>query len=764
MPRPARLVLPALFACALAFAASAAEPIALPKTWTVEQFTKFSEKGWEAPGKDGDRAFRAAARGAWFRVPSWWGDGTRPPKGEIYVIEVTYKDDFKVPVVVNAQGGNGHYEDRSELHRIGGLNDGQWKTANVPASWDLLFTPKDTHDVEVGFSMDKEAAPVAIAQITVRQAKLPEDRVRYEAECREWVQRVQAEAAKTAAFMSKDQTLELPENLKAAAIVPYIRPYYAQIHPNSAPQKGETGVPLKLQLAQNEFEPAAFGVYAQEDLADVTYSVSPLKGDAGELDAKLQLMTCEYALQTKARRDESNLWSAQRLWPAFPTNIAKGRSGWFYLLVQTLGKDKSKPGTYKGTITVTAGKHTAELPLEVTVLPFEIQSMDEAGLFMGGCCTGLPTPGEMKTFLEHNHNVVNIWFAGVQPGMKKVGDKIELDFYYLDEWMARAKEAGMKRMVWFLGGNPNGYPNTISIERDLYKVMHDGDKETWPQKQGTPEQRGKIQDEVRPHYVRWVKEVVAHAKEKGWPELVFTPFDEPAKWAYPEPRADKAKYAIGCGPWIRDHFKAACALLHEAAPENKVYVSMHRNFYREVHGTKGRVGEIFIPDVDLVCSNAIDEDHELGQKVLKEGKEWWQYGMPYSRRYGYGFFFASWESTGSLCWAYNWAPRLDVSNAPKWVYGWYSPFETILTPEYQDIREAWDDRRYLATARALAKQKNVDLTEFWNAMKKEIQANEFKGGGGRDLVNDFWTTNKDPLKMDEWRQQLADKIQELMKK
>ena len=41
-------------------------------------------------------------------------------------------------------------------------------------------------------------------------------------------------------------------------------------------------------------------------------------------------------------------------------------------------------------------------------------------------------------------------------------------------------------------------------------------------------------------------------------------------------------------------------------------------------------------------------------------------------------------------------------------YAYNSSFGTVVTPEYEIFREAWDDRRYLATYLQLAKKKGID--------------------------------------------------------
>ena len=761
VPRIAALVL-------LLGSATAQAETDLPVSWDVAKVPDLGSdgKGWGPAAQDDGRSYRTVLKGpaAVMKLPNWWNDSVRPPKGACYVLEVTFKDVVDAPVSVKAFGGIGSYEDRTELHRIGGKNDGQWKVAQVPASWDLLMLRKDSKHAELAF---QTSVDLPISKILVRKAKLPADRIRWEAESRAWVAQVQAEKATQAVYEGADQTPVIPEAYNGQALVPFVRPYYEQIHPNHAPQAGEAGATIHLRMARNEYEPAAFGVYAQEDLAEINFSLSDLSDVKGKkLACEASLQTIEYALEkSKARGQETaHVWKPQRLWKAFGVSIPKGRAAWFYLTVKTLG-ERSLPGRYTGTVEVAAGTHRAKLPVSVEILPITLLTMDEAGMRMGGCVTGYATAGEMRTMLEHNHNMLNLWFAGVQPGMRKVGEKIELDFYYLDDFMRLALEHGQKSIVWFLGGNPNGYPETTTIERELNEVLHGGRKEpreAYLRRQASEEGRGKIQPEIAAAYTQWLRDVAAHAKEQGWPELIFSPFDEPAKWAYPEPRAEaNRKFAIGCGPWIRDHFKAACALIHEAAPGHKVYVSMHRNFHRKVHGYDGRVGEIFIPDTDIICTNAIGEDEELGEKVRKAGKEFWQYGGGKNLRYGYGFWFGAWDSRGALCWAYNWGSRLDISTGSNWMYAWYSPFETILTPAYEEIREAWDDRRYLETAKAAAKTAGVDISSLIAQIRKETL--ESQSTGGLDKVNDFWEGGRSASKMDLWRKLLADKIVELTK-
>lgn len=735
-------------------AAVRAQAVTLPKKYEVAEADAVVGDNWGPKAVDVDTPYRAALKGkrAGLKIPNWWGSTARPPKGSVFILEVMYKDTASTPVVVSSFANVASYTDLSELHRFGGENDGQWKVARIPVSWDLLMLPKGRITAEFAI---EASADLPISQIVVRAAKLPEDQARYEAESRAWIAKAQAAKAAAAGYESADETPAIPIALQGKGLVAYVRPYYDYIYPNSAPRSNEINRTVYVRMARNEFEPGSFGVYAQADAAGLTYDVSALTGPGGTLACDVQRMTAEYALE---KGKNGLVWRPQRFWPVYPATVTKGKSTWCVFTIHTLG-EASKPGLYEGKVTVTAGAQCTELPVKVEVLPITLLSMNDADLGMGGCCVGLPCNGELKTMAEHNHNMVNIWFAGERPEMKKVGDKLELDFYYMDDWMKMARENGVKTIVWFLGGNPNGYPETVSIERDLYKMMI-GPQTDYYKKVASEEGRGKIPPEIVPYYKQWLKDVVAHAKANNWPEIIFTPLDEPAKWANPSQAIEKnRKYAIGCGPWIRDHFKASCALIHEAVPGTRIYGSIHHNNVRGTHGYNGRVGEIFLPDIDVFCTNAIDEDEDLGNKVRKAGKTFWQYGGIGSLRYGYGFYFGAYNSRGSLCWAYNWGSRFDTTEGSNWEYAWYSPFGTVVSPNYELLREAWDDRRYLETARNAAKAKDVDIAPLLSQIAKETLAD--RGKGGQDKVNDFWEEGRTASKMDYWRKLLADKIVEL---
>ena len=143
-----------------------------------------------------------------FTVPSWWGGGARPDDGQIYVLEIDYRDVVSGLLIVSSfgncqnsvryTGGPDHlYAGRnglSELHRIACENSAAWKTALVPVSWDYLYAgkgnPQGVGKQEFSIRLEDGGKNLPISGIRIRKAT-DEDEVRYNAETRAWIRKHQ---------------------------------------------------------------------------------------------------------------------------------------------------------------------------------------------------------------------------------------------------------------------------------------------------------------------------------------------------------------------------------------------------------------------------------------------------------------------------------------------------------------------------------------------------------------------------------------------
>jgi hypothetical protein len=311
--RQALLIVLAFLFCGCA---SGAEKSALPKPFQEAEIGTLAgliDSQWSERLQDGDRVFRAVKAGgtAIVSVPVWWGEGLRPREGSSYLLQIVYKDTAKAPIRIEAFAA---LPGRYQLHQIGGLNDGEWKTALIPVPWDMIARLPDTKNTEIALAAPS-GADVPIEKISISDGNPAIDEPRWEQETREWVARVQASIKDPK--QPPPQTPAIPEGKKEAKVIPFVRSYSHLIYPNSAPQEGESDATLKLKLARNELTAAQFGVYANgEDLKNVQITVAKDEfkdADGHKLKAEINLLAAEYAVTSQGI-------FPQRLWPAYPVD------------------------------------------------------------------------------------------------------------------------------------------------------------------------------------------------------------------------------------------------------------------------------------------------------------------------------------------------------------------------------------------------------------------------------------------------------------
>jgi hypothetical protein len=470
----------------------------------------------------------------------------------------------------------------------------------------------------------------------------------------------------------------------------------------------------------------------------------------------VDLRTVEYVLiGEQGRRAEAGLQELPlRLWPAYAVDIPAGRSHGFWITLKT-EPGRSQPGLYKGAVVITAEGARAELSVEVEVLPVRLMRVDEIGVPMGGCVHDLPPEQEMVTYAEHNQRSAHL-FGPFLVDLENAGGELKLDFSCLDEWMQVARGLGITDVMWFFG-NPNGYPDTLTLERELFvsrgktreerRALREEFIERHRAFEQEPE-KASVLPEVRPLYTQFVQKVAAHAKQKGWPRLLLHPFDEPAKWTY-RSGGGGTFHVLGTGPWLRYHFKDAARLIHEASKDVLVAGDIHH----------AKPGLVYVEDVDVFCTNAIHEDVELGRKVRAAGKTFWQYKgcqatePPFAPRYSYGFFFGAFGSTGGLIWATNWGPGFDTNEGNCWMYSWYTPFGTVTSPAYEGLREGMDDRRLIETVRRRLAGDEAAMGVLQGILDEAVKS---RIKDGKDLVSALYESAEERAKLDRWRGRLLE--------
>ena len=491
------------------------------------------------------------------------------------------------------------------------------------------------------------------------------------------------------------------------------------------------------------------GVYANgRNLAAVTVSADPLLDTGGRPVADITVRVAEYS-KVKGGMQLPGFFVEpfpQRLWPAYPFEVKAGRSQMVWLTIRTR-EDASRAGTYRTTLRIKAeGVPEVSVPVEVEILDERLLTMEEAGLKLGGCTSRFIPEFEMEWLKSYNHNMVNIWYQSDRPDLTRDGDTFKLGWRVFDEWMGSAKRAGMTDIVYFLGGNPYGYPRTMHLPRTMAEVMLGLDDEGW--RKLSFRDPYNVPPEVAPFMTEWARRFGEHARTQHWPNVILTPFDEPAKW-------HQYTSDLGMLYYIKPQFKQQVALLRKGDPRTQIYGSIH-HYYGGIE---------FLEDVDIFCTNAVAENWNLPDEVRAAGKTLWQYSstsdksMPAVPRYTFGYYFAGHGSVGSLVWAYNWGDRFDTLDGSNWMYVFTTPFEVVPMPFAEGLREAWDDRRLIETVKKRAADRGVDLSQFWAGFFEEVASS--RGAGGSSTLDDFWEQASSAVVMDTWRERLTEKLVEL---
>jgi len=708
--------------------------------------------GWSASAADGSVQYRTVAKGKTgnVKVKAWWKAGDlRPSEGETYILEVKYRDVLTNPAQVSAFSGIGwRFIGSTPLHRMGGANDGRWKTACIPVPWDMVGRLVNTLDAKLNapdmtqFSFNADG-DLPIASLVIRKA-VPEDEARFYAECRAQIAAEQAEPrAKTPMPSAKDA---VPASAGALAAYPWDPG--CRLFPYNNVQADALGKPVKIRMCLDQFESGSFGVFANgAPLTGVDYEITPLKDASGNvLQAAVERRTAEYTLL-------DGKWSPVRLWPAYAVDVQAGRSHWFFFTLETR-RGVAKPGTYTGQILIGAKEAKTALPLEVEVLPVDLLTIDEAGITMFGCYDKTPPLHDISFERRYNYGGALLWYTQFVPPVALKDGKLVFDFTYVDDWMKGARKRGFTGAIWYLGGDPFRLPNSAKVMAQLGTLDGKMTREAWCAAQ---KGQGRILPETRALFVEWMRQVNHHAVDNGWLELFPTPHDEPQKFA-------------SAGAWIKPFFKDGCAAIREADPRIRVYGCIHH--VKGWHGIPD-LWSTYIDDIDVYNTNAISEDNDVGNKVRAAGKAalakgghdklFWQYtglgdGVPESQRYTFGFYFGTFGSSGCTAWAYNWGDGWDLSGrkGDLAVTAWPTVYQTIPSPWMEGQREGLDDRRIIATYQKRFAN-DVAAMKVLENIFQEVKGSHSKHSGSNTEAG-FFDSVDDTAKLTRWRNALLDKL------
>ena len=145
---------------------------------------------------------------------------------------------------------------------------------------------------------------------------------------------------------------------------------FRYVYPNSAPMAGVVISEVSVRLAQDEYEPATFSLYALKNLGRVRVDVSKLVCDSGEVLPPPELYVVDTVPRMKNRQGTEYELRPRLLKKEASTSVEAGQSRRFWLTVHA--SPATQPGHYRGTITLTTDLGRTQIPLAVRVLPFSL--------------------------------------------------------------------------------------------------------------------------------------------------------------------------------------------------------------------------------------------------------------------------------------------------------------------------------------------------------------------------------------------------------
>jgi len=465
----------------------------------------------------------------------------------------------------------------------------------------------------------------------------------------------------------------------------------ARLYPSSVPGSDERVAAVTAFGARGETVAVQIGLRTVGPLTGVRVAASALRGpaDANVSVDRIRCRRIEYApvrMRRRCRVVPLRIRSQAPL--ALPAGWTQG-----YWLTIAIPADAA-PGAYGGAVTVTAdGKAPVRLPLKVTVLPITLT--DVRDMFFGAFLhlTGPPngpdvhSVAQLKDLADRNIHGI-LWFWGHYGlDVRKVGDRLRLDFTLLDTYMDRVRRAGLKGpVVLALGNDSRGHlEQAIAEQWGLPLRRHTDRPET-----AAPRVFAVATldcPELDRLYIEAIRQLLDHARAKKWPELVLLPYDEPTE------RLEK-------------EYAHRAALIKKHFPRTRVYGVV----MGDVDGLAW-LG----PVSDVLVTNGRSE--AVRAYARKHGKGFWTYGGRVSAdqsfgraRLSYGLRPWRMRSEGHWFWAYNWRVNdpMDEFDGQRgdarWVVA-YPPERRgaacMPSPAFEGMRAGVDDVRYVQALEAL---------------------------------------------------------------
>jgi len=470
-------------------------------------------------------------------------------------------------------------------------------------------------------------------------------------------------------------------------------PYTLRVFPETMPPEGR---PRKASAAATpgEHEPITFSVRALRPIFGMKVLVTDLSASSGSRIPASSMKIHSVRLwpqRSKASWGKEYDIVHEVLDPHDQgINIPPGVTREFWMTLHAPAD--AAPGTYTGKLTMTAeNAPSLDLPIEVRILPFKLDELKER-------VTGVyfkypPTPKQdveklLADIRDHGVRAVTMSF---QPAVKVRDDKLEIDFSRSDEFVSLLKKYGI----------------------------------TGPMPFHPPRPKGK--------YVECVRAMLDHARQKGWPEVLFYPVDEP-----------------GNSQKRRDECLKLLQLIKQV-PGAVTYVTCN-----------GKV-EDYVPKIDpwmdVRCYQMLSYTRKQQEDTLAKGDRLYFYYGPIGddakrARLVNGFFFWRTGATALYYWHHQYvcgSPNTDFdSRARDWCAVYPGPSGPLSTVAWEGVREGIDDLRYIELLKkTMSESKDADaVAEAKRALEGIKQAIDPEGPNFKDTLKAMKSGQMDRFRAD----------------
>jgi len=471
----------------------------------------------------------------------------------------------------------------------------------------------------------------------------------------------------------------MPKHEKRDFVV-WSRHYLECVYPHTNPYSEDLNPELRAFATPGEFEPVNFIVRPLRDLANAKVTVS----DIGPVPAQnIEVRRVRYML---ARPNYTTLYRCRVVPDMLERftggNLKADENARFWLTIRI--PDNAPAGEYRGSVTFSCDSGKAVVPIKLRILPFKLRD-DPTKIFGIYYHHPLDRVAEAKddvsreywqrkAELEHadmvahgtRHVTLSLW----APPADKDG---KFDF----KWDALAAKIGLWRKHGFVG------PMVMAINSGgvYHKYMKESPGSHLRGVKDPPE-------EFSREMTAMVRAIEAGRKERGWPELLYYPVDEPS--TDPASVNYMVKVLKAC--------KAAGARTYVTAdPTHEQFAPMR-------------------PFVDVWCTQPFAPDRETILADMKARKvEYWCYPNHVNGEndhtpvagarmtYGFGFWRSGFLTL--IPWIY------QASNGDPWNYLDGSSMDFFNRSEqdgapvpvamWEAYREGCDDYRYIYTLEQL---------------------------------------------------------------